>query len=112
MTLELQPGLTLYLARHGQTKANVEKRYSGSKDTPLTELGRAQARAVGHIMRSESAGALAFVASPFERAQATMRIIRETMGLPPEGYTTDARLTEINLGLWDQLTGKEARALD
>ena len=44
MRLELRKGLTLYFTRHGQTKANVEKRFSGDKDTPLTELGRAQAQ--------------------------------------------------------------------
>ena len=36
MPLELPRGLTLYFARHGQTEANVEKRFSGNKDTPLT----------------------------------------------------------------------------
>jgi probable phosphoglycerate mutase len=33
------------------------------------------------------------------------------MGLPDTGFTTDNRLKEINLGVWDQLTDEEARAL-
>jgi probable phosphoglycerate mutase len=41
-----------------------------------------------------------------------MGIIRTTMGLAPDGYTTDERIAEINLGLWDGLTDEEARALD
>ncbi len=114
MSLELPAGLTLYFARHGQTRANVEKRYSGYKDTPLTELGLAQAAAVGRVLTRELGAAQGydFVASPPARAITTMRIARETMGLPPDGFATDDRLMEINLGLWDQLTDQQARALD
>ena len=41
-----------------------------------------------------------------------MRIARRQMGLDPDGFSTDARLAEIDLGAWDQLTDDEARALD
>jgi probable phosphoglycerate mutase len=41
-----------------------------------------------------------------------MEIARETLGLPRQGYTIDARIEEINLGEWDQLTDAEARARD
>ena len=114
MALEVAAGVTLYLTRHGQTQANLEKRFSGAKDTPLTALGLAQARQVGTVLERALGmrPAIAFVASPYARAQATMRIVRETLELPPDGFTTDARLTEINLGAWDQLTDAEARALD
>jgi probable phosphoglycerate mutase len=113
MSLELPKGLTLYFARHGQTQANVEKRFSGNKDTPLTGLGRAQAGAVGHILRRElgTADGFSFIASPLARAQTSMRIAREVMGLTPDGYATDNRLKEIDLGVWDQLTDEQARAL-
>ena len=114
MRLELKAGITLYFSRHGETEANREKRYSGRRDTPLTEKGRGQARAVGEILKSEVGmrPQLAFVSSPLRRARTTMEIIRETLGLPPGGYTTDKRIEEIDLGLWDQRTDAEARALD
>jgi probable phosphoglycerate mutase len=114
MSLELKAGVTLYLARHGQTQANLEKRFSGAKDTPLTALGLEQARAVGAVMRRTVGPrpALDFVSSPYARAETTMRIVRRSLDLPPDGFATDARLVEINLGLWDQLTDDEARALD
>ena len=51
MVLELPQGLTLYFSRHGQTQANVEKRFSGYNDTPITELGLTQAPQVGHILK-------------------------------------------------------------
>jgi len=111
--LELPPGVTLYFARHGQTQANVEKRFSGDKDTPLTPLGLEQAAQVGAILKRELglAAGYHFVASPLARAVATMQIARQTMGLPPDGFDTDNRLKEINLGVWDQLTDEEARAV-
>ena len=114
MSLRLKDGVTLFLARHGETEANREKRFSGRRDTPLTERGRAQARAVGEILERALGlrPPLAFVSSPLRRAELTMEIVRETLGLPREGYTTDARIAEIDLGRWDQLTDAEARALD
>jgi probable phosphoglycerate mutase len=110
--LKLADGLTLYFARHGQTQANLEKRFSGDKDTPLTELGRAQAASVGHILKRELGNGYAFVSSPLARAITTMRIARRTMGLAEDGFAIDPRLKEIDLGTWDQLTDAEARALD
>ena len=112
MVLELPQGLTLYFSRHGQTQANVEKRFSGYKDTPITELGLTQAPQVGHILKRElgAADGFHFVSSPLARAIATMEIARETMGLPADGFATDNRLKEIHLGVWDQLTNDEARA--
>ena len=41
-----------------------------------------------------------------------MEIARNVLGLPPTGYATDARIQEIDLGSWDQLSEAEARALD
>ena len=114
MPLELAPGLTLYFSRHGQTEANLEKRFSGNKDTPLTALGREQAHEIGEVLKRElgSRPAIACVSSPLKRARTTMEIARTVLGLPPEGYTIDPRIQEIDLGAWDQLTEEEARARD
>ena len=113
MGLELPDGLTLYFARHGQTQANVEKRFSGYKDTPLTELGLWQAAQVGHILKRElgTAPGYDFISSPLARAVTTMEIARRTMGLPEQGFATENRLKEIDLGTWDQLTDAQARAV-
>src|SRR5438045_3203238 len=114
MPLELGKGLTLYFARHGQTQANLHKRFSGDKDTPLTVLGREQAREVGQVLKRALGvrPAIAFVSSPLARARATMEIARQVLELPPEGYAIEPRIREIDLGQWDQLTVEEARALD
>ena len=114
MPLELASGLTLYFSRHGQTQANLEKRFSGKKDTPLTALGREQAHEIGQVLKRELGPkpSIACIASPLQRACTTMEIAREVLGLPLQGYTTDPRIQEIDLGRWDQLTDAEARALD
>ena len=114
MPLKLPDGLTLYFARHGQTQANLEKRFSGKKNTPLTAMGREQAHEIGQVLRRELGArpAIACIASPLERARTTMKIARGVLELPPQGYTTDPRIQEIDLGQWDQLTDSEARALD
>jgi probable phosphoglycerate mutase len=41
-----------------------------------------------------------------------MEIIRGVLELPREGYAIDERITEIDLGDWDELTDAEARARD
>ncbi len=112
--LKLQPGVTLYLARHGQTKANTENRFSGKRDTPLTETGFAQARAIGEILKREVGmrPPLTFIASPLARACTTMQIVLPVLGLSENAYTIDPRLQEVDLGDWDQLTDEEARARD
>jgi broad specificity phosphatase PhoE len=114
MRLALAKGLTLYFARHGQTEANLRSQFSGVKDTPLTALGRRQAHQVGEILLRTLGPkpSVDFVASPLQRAKTTMTIVREAMGLPGDAFRTDPRLIEIDLGIWDQLTDDEARALD
>lgn len=115
MALELRAGLTLYFARHGQTRANLEGQFQGhTLDTPLTALGEQQARTVGATMRREvgDLSKLQRVSSPLLRARTTMSIVLSTCGLPVDAFTTDERIIEIDLGAWDGLTKAEARALD
>ncbi len=47
-----QPKLTLLAIRHGETVLNIEKRYQGHGDSPLTETGRNQVSVLGrHSIR-------------------------------------------------------------
>src|SRR5258707_44627 len=112
MALELRRGLTLYFARHGQTRANLEGRFQGrTLDTPLTLLGEQQARAVGAIMQREvgDLSRLLRVSSPLLRARTTMSIVLRVCGLPVDAFSVEKRIVEIDLGDWDGLTKAEAR---
>jgi probable phosphoglycerate mutase len=92
--------LTLYVLRHGECEHNVEGRLASQDDSPLTETGRAQARANGVLLK-ELAGNLAafdFYASSLHRTCATMELLREAAGLPATGYRADHRLMEMHCG--------------
>ncbi|MFJ2505977.1 histidine phosphatase family protein [Microbacterium sp. NPDC087592] len=68
----------LLLARHGQTVWNVEHRLQGQLDSPLTDEGIAQARAIAD--RLGDAGVLTVCSSPLGRAMQTAVIIADRLG--------------------------------
>ena len=43
----------LYMLRHGETAWNTERRMQGTKDSALTDRGRAQALAMGRTLKAE-----------------------------------------------------------
>ena len=64
--------MRLLLARHGQSTWNSLRRVQGAADVPLSDLGRAQARALGHAVRRRGI-ARAYV-SPMRRAAETAEL--------------------------------------
>jgi broad specificity phosphatase PhoE len=112
------PRPTIYYIRHGETEWNALGRLQGTRDIPLNALGRVQAVQAGNILGQlvardgRDAARLPFVASPLERARATMELVRETLRLPAAGYALDARLREIGYGKWEGSTLPEMQAAD
>lgn len=108
----------LYFIRHGETFYNAEGRVQGQLDTPLSPLGREQAREAGGVLKGALAAArlapedFGWFASPLSRAVDTMALAREAMHLPETGFSTDPRLMELNFGAWQNLTWPEIRARD
>ena len=43
--------MKLYMVRHGQSQTNLERRFTGQADAPLTDQGREDAQAVGKKLR-------------------------------------------------------------
>jgi broad specificity phosphatase PhoE len=102
----------LYFIRHGQTDWNAEGRIQGELDTPVNARGLLQAARNGGVLADliEDATRFDFVSSPLLRARQTMEIIREKLGLPPQGYRTDDRLMEVSFGDWGGRTLAECEA--
>jgi broad specificity phosphatase PhoE len=96
----------IYLMRHGETVWNRERRFQGRLDSPLTELGLAQARRMGETLAPLVADrdVLEIVASPLGRARATATAVADVLGIAPGRIASDARLTEIDVGIWSGLT--------
>nr|AIA15525.1 Histidine phosphatase superfamily (branch 1) [uncultured bacterium] len=107
----MPPRPSIYFIRHGETDWNLEGRLQGQKDIPLNDLGRVQAEEAGRRLRGivPHYEDLAYVASPMRRTRETMELLREAIGLHPEGYRLDERLIEITFGAWEGLTWKEVR---
>jgi probable phosphoglycerate mutase len=102
--------VTILLVRHGETEWNRARRHQGRFDSPLTERGVAQARAIGRLLASlPEARAAPIVASPQGRARRTAEIIREELG-GGGALRLDKRLREHSVGSWDGLTYSEIEA--
>jgi broad specificity phosphatase PhoE len=97
----------ILLVRHGETEWNLQRRYQGRSDSPLTERGIAQAHAMGRLLRTLlDAASARIVASPLGRARRTAEIIREHLPAA-SGLLLDDRLRELSIGSWDGLTYHE-----
>jgi len=94
----------LFLVRHGESTQSARRLYSGRRDVPLTERGRAQARRAGERLRD--AGVDAIYSSPLSRAADTARLIGEATGVP---VRVDERLTEVDYGPLEGLDREGAR---
>jgi broad specificity phosphatase PhoE len=91
----------LTLVRHGETPANLDGVWHGSIDTPLTDRGQAQARAVAGYLAAAHADAVHLYASHLQRAWRTAGAIGEQLGLE---VTIERDLGEYHLGRWEGKT--------
>jgi 2,3-bisphosphoglycerate-dependent phosphoglycerate mutase len=87
---------TLALVRHGQSLWNLENRFTGWVDVPLTSKGEDEARAAGQRLRGSSFD-VAYT-SALTRAQETLRLIIETADLEGIPVIRDQALNERHYG--------------
>lgn len=90
---------TLYFVRHGESVSNLNTQFAGSLDMPLTEKGRAQAKATALFLKDVPFSAV--YASDLSRARDTGLAIAEMQKLP---LRTAAELREICAGDWEGKT--------
>src|SRR5512136_1410620 len=72
------------LLRHGESVGNAEARWQGQSDFPLTDVGRAQARALAERWQREQAKFDFLITSPLTRARETAEIIASALNIPVE----------------------------
>ena len=87
----------LYLIRHAQSQANADHVVAGSHESPLSALGREQARFAGQTAKLYIPFDL-IVSSPMSRALDSARLIAEQAGYSQERVVVLSELRERNLG--------------
>lgn len=87
---------TLILVRHGQSQWNLENRFTGWVDVPLTPTGEAEARDAGEKLISYHIDR-AFT-SALSRAQNTLQLILETCDQNAVPIVADQALNERHYG--------------
>jgi broad specificity phosphatase PhoE len=100
--------MKLLLIRHGQSVANTEGRLQGQFDSPLTELGRDQARALARRLVREDWSLSAIYASDLSRAAETAEILAATQRVP---LAFDKRLREYDVGVLTGIIWAEIESL-
>jgi len=97
--------MRLYLVRHGETVWNLESRYQGWADQPLSALGREQAARAADLLSPVAFDAV--YSSDLQRAVTTAGIILRGRGVEPVKLR---EFREINIGELDGMTEQAIRA--
>ncbi len=86
----------IFILRHGQTEWNREKRAQGRMDSPLTDLGREQARAQNTLLKSAALPPdTRYYCSPLGRTRQTAELALAGLA---DDVILDARLMEVSVG--------------
>lgn len=99
---------TLALVRHGQSLWNLENRFTGWVDVPLTPLGEAEARSA-----AKKLSGIAFdvsYTSALKRAAKTLEIILHELGTPNVPVISNLALNERDYGDLSGLNKDQTRA--
>ncbi|MBR2659103.1 histidine phosphatase family protein [Candidatus Saccharibacteria bacterium] len=86
--------LNLYFVRHGQSVANLSKRFYDDAKAELTMFGKGQAMDVGVKLKEMNVGFTAIYSSPYLRAMDTCAIALESAEIKERKVIYDDRLVE------------------
>jgi 2,3-bisphosphoglycerate-dependent phosphoglycerate mutase len=87
---------TLVLLRHGQSQWNLENKFTGWVDVPLTALGEEEARGAGAKLKGIRFDKA--YTSDLQRAQKTLALALEVSGQPHVPVTRNQALNERHYG--------------
>jgi len=95
------------MVRHGQSQWNLENRFTGWVDVPLTEKGIAEARRAGELLKKENLFFTRAYTSVLQRAIGTLWEILPALELQWIPVIKDWRLNERHYGGLQGLNKKE-----
>jgi 2,3-bisphosphoglycerate-dependent phosphoglycerate mutase len=93
---------TLVLVRHGQSQWNLENRFTGWWDVPLSDLGQKEARDAGTALATAGVEVDRAFTSVLSRAVNTANLLLDEMG---QGWVPVARSWRLNERHYGGLTG-------
>ena len=101
-----KPVFQFTFLRHGESVGNAESRWQGRSEYPLTEKGRAQARALAERWKAEGIKFDLAIASPLGRARETAEIVTSALNVKLE---LNPIWMERDIGEMEGLTIDEVR---
>jgi 2,3-bisphosphoglycerate-dependent phosphoglycerate mutase len=100
---------TLILVRHGQSEWNLENLFTGWRNPNLTEQGQGEARATGKALKAAGIVPDLYYTSALRRAQHTLDLMLEEMGILNVTITRNIALNERDYGDLSGLNKDDAR---
>lgn len=99
--------IRLLLTRHGETLWNLERRFQGHQDSPLSELGKEQAIWLSDRLAKEEIDVI--YSSPLGRAYTTAQVVNQKQDIP-KAIIQEEALKEIGLGDWEGMPTEQFKA--
>ena len=101
---------TLILVRHGESEWNLKNLFTGWKNPELTEKGIAEARTAGRKIKAAGLVPTVFFTSALRRAQHSLDLMLEELGIVNLVITRNQALNERDYGDLAGLNKDDARA--
>ncbi len=98
---------TLILLRHGESQWNLENRFTGWVDVPLSPRGIEEARTAGRKLKAAAVRIDKAYTSVLQRATETLRLTLEEMGIKNLSTERDKALNERHYGALQGLNKAE-----
>ena len=92
----------LYLLRHGQTEFNVKKLVQGRCDSPLTDLGRQQAKMAAAWLKAHNVTPDKVVSSPLGRTMDTASLVATELLSPDAAVEPCEGIIERSYGTFEE----------
>lgn len=101
---------TLILVRHGESEWNLKNLFTGWRNPDLTEKGIGEARATGKSLKAKGIVPDLYYTSSLRRAQHTLDLMLEEMGILNVTIIRNTALNERDYGDLSGLNKDDARA--